>query len=65
MNRLAAQCQVQVISALVEGNSLRAIVRMTGVALNTITKSLVDMGCACAAYHHRHVRNVRGPSLAM
>jgi IS1 family transposase len=48
-----------VVSALVEGNSLRSIVRMTGVAINTVTKLLVDMGCASAAYHHRHVRNVR------
>ena len=58
-NRLSVDKQVQVISALVEGNSLRSIVRMTGVALNTVTKLLVDMGCACAAYHHRHIRNVR------
>src|SRR5271157_2100116 len=59
MNSLKTVKRVQVVSALVEGNSLRSIVRMTGVALNTVTKLLVDMGCACAAYHHRHVRNVR------
>src|ERR1019366_7488286 len=59
MNRLSTDKRVQVVSALVEGNSLRSIVRMTGVAINTVTKLLVDMGCACAAYHHHHVRNVR------
>ncbi len=59
MNVLRTEKRIQVIAALVEGNSLRAIVRMTGVALNTVTKLLVDMGCVCAAYHHRHVRNVR------
>jgi IS1 family transposase len=59
MNSLTLDKRVQVVSALVEGNSLRSIVRMTGVSLNTVTKLLVDMGCACAAYHHRHVRNVR------
>ena len=59
MNRLPLNKRIDVIAALVEGNSLRAIVRMTGVALNTVTKLLVDMGCACAAYHHGHVRNVR------
>jgi IS1 family transposase len=59
MNVLRTDKRVQIVSALVEGNSLRAIVRMTGVALNTVTKLLVDMGCACAAYHHRYVRNVR------
>lgn len=32
MNRLSEAQRVQVISALVEGNSIRATVRMTGVA---------------------------------
>lgn len=32
---------------------------MTGVAKNTIVKLLGDFGCACAAYHNRHVRNLR------
>ena len=59
MNRLPLNKRIDVIAALVEGNSLRSIVRMTGVALNTVTKLLVDMGCACAAYHHGHVRDVR------
>jgi IS1 family transposase len=32
---------------------------MTGVAKHTILKLLKDMGCACAAYHEAHVRNLR------
>jgi IS1 family transposase len=32
---------------------------MTGVAKHTILKLLADMGCACAEYHNRMVRNVR------
>jgi len=32
---------------------------MTGIARNTITKLLVDLGEACMAYHDAHVRNVR------
>jgi IS1 family transposase len=32
---------------------------MTGVAKHTVLKLLEDMGCACAAYHHRHVRGLR------
>lgn len=59
MNRLTTERCVQVVSALVEGMSINAIVRMTGVAKHTILKLLEDMGCACAAYHHRHVRNLR------
>ena len=50
MNRLSQQQRVQVLSALVEGNSIRATVRITGVAKNTVTKLLVDAGAASAAY---------------
>jgi hypothetical protein len=59
VNRLKAEKRVQVVSALVEGSSVNAIVRMTGVAKHTVLKLLEDMGCACAAYHHRHIRNLR------
>ncbi len=56
MNRLNTAKRVQVVAALVEGSSINSIVRMTGVAKHTILKLIEDMGCACAAYHHRHVR---------
>jgi hypothetical protein len=59
MNRLATSRQVQAISALVEGNSVNATCRMTGVAKHTVLKLLKDMGCAAAAYHDAHVRNLR------
>jgi IS1 family transposase len=58
MNRLTTQKRVQAVAALVEGSSINSIVRMTGVAKHTILKLLEDMGCACAMYHHRHVRNI-------
>jgi IS1 family transposase len=32
---------------------------MTGIARNTITKLLVDLGEVCMRYHNDHVRNVR------
>lgn len=38
---------------------MRAITRITGVSLNTITKLLIDAGKACWAYHDEHVRNVQ------
>lgn len=59
MNRLNTAKRVQVVSALVEGNSINAIVRMTGVAKHTVLKLIEDMGCACATYHHRNVRNLK------
>jgi IS1 family transposase len=59
MNALTQDERIRVVSALVEGISLRAVSQMTGVARNTITKLLVDLGEACMAYHDQHVRNVR------
>jgi IS1 family transposase len=58
MNRLDIHKRAQVLRALVEGNSIRATVRMTGVAKNTVTKLLVDLGQACVAFHDKNVRNV-------
>lgn len=46
------------MGALVEGNSIRSTVRMTGVAKNTIVKLLADLGSACAKYHNKHVRDL-------
>lgn len=59
MNRLDATVQARVISCLIEGCSIRATVRMTGVAKNTVVKLLADIGCACAGYHNRTVRNLK------
>jgi IS1 family transposase len=59
MNTLANDERIRVVSALVEGNSIRPTSRMTGASRNTVTKLLVDLGTACMAYHDKHVRNVR------
>ncbi len=59
MNWLSNEDRIRVVAALVEGNSLRAISRMTGIARNTISKLLVDLGSACMSYHHEHVRDLR------
>jgi IS1 family transposase len=58
MNRLTTERRVQVVRCLVEGNSIRATVRLTGVAKNTITKLLVELGDACAAYQDRTLRDL-------
>jgi transposase-like protein len=58
MNKLTTAKRVQVIAALVEGNSIRATVRMTGVAKNTVSKLLVELGNACEAYQDRTLRNL-------
>lgn len=58
MNKLTQAKRVQVIAALVEGNSIRATCRMTGVAKGTVLKLLVDLGSACAAYQDKTLRNL-------
>jgi IS1 family transposase len=58
MNRLPQAKRVQVVKALVEGNSIRATVRITGVAKNTVTKILVDLGDACSAYQDETLRGL-------
>ncbi|OGD19931.1 MAG: transposase [Candidatus Aminicenantes bacterium RBG_13_59_9] len=58
MNKLNKAKQAQVVAALCEGNSIRATVRMTGVAKNTIVKLLADLGLACAEYQDKVFRNL-------
>jgi len=50
MNRLTTAKRIQVVRALVEGNSIRSTVRITGVAKNTVVKLLADLGAACREY---------------
>ena len=59
MNRLSLEKRTQIIGLLVEGNSLRATTRLTGVSINTVTKLLVDVGNACQQYHDEYVREVQ------
>lgn len=59
MNQLKTSKRTQVIAALVEGASINSIVRMTGVSKVTILRLLEQMGCACAEYHNRVVRNLK------
>ena len=53
MNKLTTEKRCAVVRALVEGCSIRATVRMTGVAKNTVVKLLVDLGKVCADYQDK------------
>lgn len=46
------------VAALVEGNSLRAVTRMTGVHRTTVMKLLCDLGRACSEYQDKAFRNL-------
>lgn len=58
MNKLSVDKKVAVVTALVEGCSIRSIGRMTGVAKGTILRLLAEVGTACADYLDTTVRNI-------
>lgn len=59
MNKLTTSKRAQIISALVEGNSLRATSRMTGASKVTILRLLAEVGMARADYQDKTLRNLR------
>lgn len=58
MNKLSTDERTRIVAALVEGNSMRAVSRMTGVARNSINKLLVDLGAACSEYQDKAFRDL-------
>jgi IS1 family transposase len=58
MGTLPFHLRVQVIGALVEGNSIRSTERLTGVHRDTIMRLGVTVGKGCAQLHDELVRNI-------
>jgi len=58
MNKLNNSKRAQIVSALVEGNSLRAAARMCDVAFNTVLKLLPEIGQACEDFQRRAMVNL-------
>src|SRR5665213_2138720 len=58
MNKLPTTTRVQILGMMVEGMSIRAITRLTGVSKNTVAKFLADAGNACADYQDRTLRDL-------
>ena len=58
MNQLSSEKRTQIVTALVEGCSIRSTVRMTGASKNTIAKLLVELGAACAEYLDKTLVNL-------
>ena len=59
MNKLPLQTRVQILQMLCEGSSMRAISRITGVSINTVTKLLEDAGKFCLHFHDERVRGLK------
>ena len=53
VNVLPTQKKLAAISALVEGNSIRSIERMTGIHRDTIMRLGAKVGRGCAALHDK------------
>jgi IS1 family transposase len=58
MNRLSSGRRKAVVASLVEGNSIRSTVRMTGVAKNTVMKLLGDLGLVCSIHMDYAMRDL-------
>jgi len=58
MNRLPLEKRAQIVGLLVEGMSMRAVTRITGVSINTVTKLLEDVGLACNLYQAQTMVNL-------
>jgi len=57
-NVISMEKKIAVISALVEGCSVRSTVRMTGVSKGAILRLLESVGAACSEYLDATLRNV-------
>jgi len=58
MNKLPRDLRAQILGLMVEGMSLRAISRTTGVSKNTLARLLADAGAAFSEYQDRVMRNL-------
>src|SRR5262249_31086376 len=58
VNILSLDKKIAVISALVEGNSIRSIERMTGVHRDTIMRLILDAGDRCGQLLNERIRRV-------
>src|SRR5690349_14481216 len=59
MNKLDPKSRSQALHLLCEGNSIRAVTRLTGISKMTVMKLVVDAGRACAEYQDRVLRNLK------
>jgi IS1 family transposase len=57
-NILPKDMQITAISALVEGTSIRAVERMTGIARNTVMRLAVRVGQTCAKVMDQEMRGL-------
>lgn len=57
-NFLSKEKRAQILSCLVEGNSMRSTSRLVGVSINTVTSLLVQAGRACSNFQDKAFREL-------
>lgn len=65
MNKLDSKTREAVISCLIEGCSIRATVRMTGVSKKCVMRLLFEVGKFCAEYQDKMFRNLKCKQLQL
>ena len=58
MNKLSFSKRAQVLTALVEGNSIASTCRMTGAAKMTVLSLIAEVGESCLRFHDAMVRDL-------
>src|SRR6266852_190472 len=58
MNKLDREARARILHLLCEGNSIRAVTRLTGASKKAVSRLLVDAGQAAAWYQDRVFRNL-------
>ena len=58
MNKLDTKTRALILRCLVDGNSIRATVRISGASKNTVTKLMIDAGKACDAFQNEALRDL-------
>ena len=59
MNTLPREKQVQIVSALIEGNSVRSTARLVGVYRNTVLRLLERVGPQCETLLNATMQNLK------
>jgi IS1 family transposase len=58
MNKLDQKTRAKILHLVCEGNSIRAVTRLTGASKTTVTKLIVDAGTAASWYQDRVFQNL-------
>ena len=58
LNKVSTEGCSAIVRALVEGCSVRSVVRVTGASKSRVTKLLVELGQACSAFQDEALRHI-------